>query len=45
MKLVKALQLNNFTDRSKVVLLLWIMCVVCVYVLIHILTKGEVGVL
>ena len=30
MKLVKALQKNSFTDRSKAVLLLWIICVISV---------------
>ena len=29
-KLVKALQFNIFTDRSKAVLLLWIICVTCI---------------
>ena len=29
MKPVKALQYDNFTDRSKAVLLLWIICVLC----------------
>ena len=39
MRPVKALQLNIFTDRSKAVLLLWIICVISVLCLLCLCTR------